>query len=211
MAGATPADVDVWAIARGRRVHLRRKAWFALTHRPGAALFAQHRIAAGRNRHVPDAIATTFGPPLPDVESRTQYIEHHPAHLASAFYTSGMPEAACCAIDGFGDFVSVSVAHGRGTAMDVVDRTYFPHSLGLLDLAITQHLGFKKFGDDVQGDGAGALRHSGDIPSQSSRWSRSNPAGGSPSTSTTSVIGPARSRRRSIRASRTCPTSIPIV
>jgi predicted NodU family carbamoyl transferase len=36
MAGRLPADVDVWAIARGRRVHLLQKAWFALTHRPGA-------------------------------------------------------------------------------------------------------------------------------------------------------------------------------
>ena len=33
MAGATPADVDIWAIARGRRVHLFQKARFALTHR----------------------------------------------------------------------------------------------------------------------------------------------------------------------------------
>jgi carbamoyltransferase len=61
-----------------------------------------------------------------------------------------MDEAACCAIDGFGDFVSVSVAHGRRGRLDVIDRTYFPHSLGLLYLAITQHLGFKKFGDEYK-------------------------------------------------------------
>ena len=150
MAGVTPADVDVWAIARGRRVHLMRKAWFALTHRPGAALFNQYRNTAGKNRNVPEVIAQTFGLPLADVEARATYVEHHPAHLASAYYTSGMQEAACCAIDGFGDFVSVSVAHGRGGSMEVIDRTYFPHSLGLLYLAITQHLGFKKFGDEYK-------------------------------------------------------------
>ena len=50
MAGATPADVDIWAIARGRRVHLLRKAWFALTHRPGAALVGQYRNTAGKQR-----------------------------------------------------------------------------------------------------------------------------------------------------------------
>src|SRR5688572_30546605 len=49
MAGATPSDVDVWAIARGRRVHLLRKAWFALTHRPGAGLFNQYRSTADKN------------------------------------------------------------------------------------------------------------------------------------------------------------------
>ena len=46
----TPADVDVWAIARGRRVHLLRKAWFALTHRPGAALVNQYRQHRGQER-----------------------------------------------------------------------------------------------------------------------------------------------------------------
>jgi predicted NodU family carbamoyl transferase len=37
---------------------------------------------------------------------------------------------------------------GRGTAIDVRHRTYFPHSLGVLYLAITQHLGFTGFGDE---------------------------------------------------------------
>jgi carbamoyltransferase len=150
MAGATPADVDVWAVARGRRVHLLRKAWFALTHRPGAALFGQYRKTASKSANIPQVIADAFSLPVDRVHERTQYIEHHPAHLASAFRTSGLTEAACCAIDGFGDFVSVSVARGRGHRMDVVDRIYFPHSLGLLYLAITQHLGFKHYGDEYK-------------------------------------------------------------
>jgi carbamoyltransferase len=150
MAGASPADVDIWAIARGRRVHLWRKAWFALTHRPGAALLGQYRNTAVKGANIPRVVADTFSLPIDRVGERMRYIEHHPAHLASAFRTSGMAEAACCAIDGFGDFVSVSVAHGNGHRLDVIDRTYFPHSLGLLYLAITQHLGFKKYGDEYK-------------------------------------------------------------
>jgi carbamoyltransferase len=150
MAGASAADVDIWAIARGRRVHLLRKAWFALTHRPGRALLNQYLDTGSRSSDIPRVIADTFALSVPDVRTRMRYVEHHPAHLASAFRTSGAPEAACCAIDGFGDFVSVSVAHGRDGRMEVLDRTYFPHSLGLLYLAITQHLGFKKFGDEYK-------------------------------------------------------------
>jgi carbamoyltransferase len=150
MANATPRDVDVWAIARGRRVHLVQKALFALTHRPGPALFGQYRNTAGKSGNIPQVIADTFSLPIADITPRVRYIEHHPAHLASAFRTSGMQDAACCAIDGFGDFVSVSVAHGRGGALEVIDRTYFPHSLGLLYLAITQHLGFKNYGDEYK-------------------------------------------------------------
>ena len=150
MAGARPDEVDVWAVARGRRVHLAQKAWFALTHRPGAALLGQYRNTAGKNAGIADVIADTFGLDRAAVESHTRYIEHHPAHLASAYRTSGLDEAACCAIDGFGDFVSVSTAHGRGGRLDVLDRVYFPHSLGLVYLAITQYLGFKKYGDEYK-------------------------------------------------------------
>ena len=151
MAGARADEVDVWAIARGRRVHLLQKARFALTHRPGAALRRASIATRGSKfAGIADVIARTFDLSPAAVEARAQYVEHHPAHLASAFHTSGLAEAACCAIDGFGDFVSVSIGHGRGGRIDVLDRVYFPHSLGLLYLAITQYLGFKKFGDEFK-------------------------------------------------------------
>jgi len=148
MAGATPADVDTWAIARGRRVHLLQKAWFGLTHRPGPRLLGQYRSTASKQASIADVIAQTFALDASSVNA--QYVEHHPAHLASAFYTSGASDAACCAIDGFGDFVSVSLARGERGRLDVIDRVFFPHSLGLLYLAITQYLGFKKYGDEYK-------------------------------------------------------------
>ena len=148
MAGATPADVDVWAIARGRRVHLLQKAWFGLTHRPGPRLLGQYRRTAGRQASIPEVIARTFK--LDPSRINARFVEHHPAHLASAFHTSGMTEAACCAIDGFGDFVSMSLARGRAGRLEMIDRVFFPHSLGLLYLAVTQYLGFKKYGDEYK-------------------------------------------------------------
>lgn len=150
MAGADAAQVDVWAVARGRRVHLLQKAWFALGHRPGSALVEQYRRTTRKRASLPATIAGAFDLDGAQVAGRMRYVEHHPAHLASAFHVSGFPEAACCAIDGFGDFVSVSIARGRGTKLDVIGRTYFPHSLGLLYLAITQYLGFKKYGDEYK-------------------------------------------------------------
>jgi carbamoyltransferase len=84
------------------------------------------------------------------VRGRMHWIEHHPAHLSSTFFVSGFDEAAVCAIDAFGDFVSTSHAIGRGSRLNILDRIYFPHSLGLLYLAITQHLGFMKYGDEFK-------------------------------------------------------------
>ncbi|MGE0864959.1 MAG: carbamoyltransferase N-terminal domain-containing protein, partial [Vicinamibacterales bacterium] len=150
MAGARPDEVDIWAVARGRHVHLLQKAWFALRHRPGAALVQQYRRTAAKQVDLPAMIARALDLDPARVAGRMRYVEHHPAHLASAFHVSGLAEAACCAIDGFGDFVSVSVARGHGTRIDVIGRTYFPHSLGLLYLAVTQYLGFKKYGDEYK-------------------------------------------------------------
>ncbi|HYB96474.1 MAG TPA: carbamoyltransferase C-terminal domain-containing protein [Vicinamibacterales bacterium] len=148
MAGASARDVDVWAIARGRGVHRTRKAWFALRHRPGRALFSEYRSAAGRRASITDVIAQSFA--LHPSTLTVRHVEHHPAHLASAYFTSGATDATCCAIDGFGDFVSVSIGRGHRGRLDVVDRIYFPHSLGLLYLAVTQYLGFKNYGDEYK-------------------------------------------------------------
>src|SRR6185436_80339 len=49
IAGARPQDVDVWAVARGKRVHLLQKALFALRYRPGASLIDQYRRTASKS------------------------------------------------------------------------------------------------------------------------------------------------------------------
>src|SRR5687767_1724186 len=73
MAGATPADVDVWAIARGRRVHLLQKAWFGLTHRPGRRLLGQYRDTTSRQASNRDVIAQTFNLDASSINAR--YVE----------------------------------------------------------------------------------------------------------------------------------------
>jgi carbamoyltransferase len=77
-----------------------------------------------------------------------QHVEHHQAHAASAFFVSPFDEAAIFSVDGFGDFTSTLLAEGRGTNLQVLERVHFPHSLGAFYTAITQWLGFLKYGDE---------------------------------------------------------------
>ena len=49
---------------------------------------------------------------------------------------------------GFGDFASTMLAVGRGNRFEVLDRVLFPHSLGIFYTALTQWLGFPKYGDE---------------------------------------------------------------
>ena len=55
-----------------------------------------------------------------------------------------------CAIDGFGDFVSTSWGRVAGTRLQVDGHVFYPHSLGMLYLAITQYLGFPNYGDEFK-------------------------------------------------------------
>ncbi len=150
MGGIAGSDVHHVGVSRRPRAHLWRKGLFALRHRPERQLIADR---ASNYRQV-DAIPATVRDALSltdaDVQPAVHWVEHHPAHLASAFFVSPFDEAAVCAIDGFGDFVSTSWRTGRGSRIDDRHRTYFPHSLGVLYLAITQYLGFMGFGDEFK-------------------------------------------------------------
>ncbi len=78
------------------------------------------------------------------------YIEHHLAHIASAFYPSKFKKANGLSIDGSGDFVSFAYAECENNKIKIKNRKYFPHSLGIFYHAMTQFLGFKNYGDEYK-------------------------------------------------------------
>jgi len=146
MNGGDLQGVAALAVARQPRAYLARKALLALTH-PRSL-----RRAMGRARNLrqvaslEERIAAAFGGPAPPLHA----VEHHLAHVASAFFCSPFEEAMCLTVDGFGDFVSTMMAVGRGNSLEVLDRVHFPHSLGLFYTAVTQLLGFPGFGDEYK-------------------------------------------------------------
>jgi carbamoyltransferase len=150
MARADARDVDAFAVSRDPAAHRFRKAWFVLRNRPAAALLSDRARNLRRVRAIAGEIAEAIGLDEAHVRGRMHWVEHHPSHLASCFFVSPFEEAAVCAIDGFGDFVSTSVARGSGRTITMMDRVFFPHSLGMLYLAITQFLGFPKYGDEFK-------------------------------------------------------------
>ncbi len=150
MAGIKAAEVDHFAVSHNPRAHLWRKVLFTLRKRPHGALLRTRLKNAVSQLGLAARIAETLGLETAQLRRRVHWVEHHPAHLSSAFFVSPFQEAAVCSIDGFGDFVSTSVAIGRGPRLDIIERVFYPHSLGLLYLAITQYLGFMKYGDEYK-------------------------------------------------------------
>ncbi len=78
-----------------------------------------------------------------DWESKLKFSEHHLSHAASAFYPSPFEEAIVLTLDGVGEWVTTSVAIGKGNHLEILKEIHFPHSLGLLYSAFTYYTGFR--------------------------------------------------------------------
>jgi len=145
-AGGDLGAITALAVSRRPRAYLLRKALLALSH-PRSLGRATSRVRnLAQVASLAERISATFGTAAP----RLHAVEHHLAHLASAFFCSPFEEAMCLSVDGFGDFVSTMLAVGRGSSIEVLDRVCFPDSLGQLYTAVTQYLGFPGFGDEYK-------------------------------------------------------------
>jgi len=73
--------------------------------------------------------------------------DHHEAHAASAYYTSGFENSLVVTFDFSGDRRATTISRGVANRLELVEHWDFPQSLGLFYALITQHLGFD-FGED---------------------------------------------------------------
>jgi carbamoyltransferase len=105
------------------------------------------RLRNGRRwASVAEEIARGF--PQSAFRGQVHHVEHHIAHIASAFLVSPFDEAVAVSFDGSGDFATAAWGIGRGTKVEIDGRVPFPHSLGIFYEALTQYLGFPNYGDE---------------------------------------------------------------
>jgi carbamoyltransferase len=149
-AGLTLSQIDVVTVSKDPRANLFAKMLRAIAHpQLLSPKFLRGRFS--QQRHVQDLrgrLSATLR--LDDRESTPPvvHVEHHLAHAASAFFASPYDHAAILTLDGMGDGVSALLAVGNKNRIQVLKRVYFPHSLGFLYTAVSQHLGFTHFGDE---------------------------------------------------------------
>ncbi len=147
-AGARLADVDHVAINQDSETNNFRRLAYLATH-PRAIGLALGRL---RNRQAREALPELLAREFPGDAFRGAFhnVEHHLAHLSSAFHVSPFDEAIVVSVDGMGDFASAAWAVGRGADLAVGGRVHFPHSLGIFYQALTQFLGFPHYGDEYK-------------------------------------------------------------
>jgi carbamoyltransferase len=146
-AGLRLSDIDHVAVPRNPYARLGTKLWYAVR----MPSFARERARViTKFTGIPGALAGVFDRDPAKLRAAFHRVEHHQAHLASSFFVSPFEDAALLSVDGLGDFASSMWGMGRGNRMEIADAIAFPHSLGLYYSAVTQYLGFLKFGDEYK-------------------------------------------------------------
>ena len=141
-------DVDYLAVNHDPRANLWEKSVYVLNHRPNPQLVLRRIMSRWRRAGVAERLDKAF--PGQRFRGEVRHVEHHLAHLASAFLVSPFDEAVCVSVDGFGDFASAAWGIGRMERIEIEGRVFFPHSLGIFYQAMTQYLGFPHYGDEYK-------------------------------------------------------------
>ena len=152
-AGLTLRDVDHVAVPRQPRANLGAKVRYVAS-RPlaGFSAYLGHR----QRRRLQDEalktqVARACGADPAIARFETTLVEHHLAHIASAYYCSPFEGlTAGFSFDGSGDFASMMAARCEGSRIKVLDRVLMPHSLGFFYTAICQAIGFDRFGEEYK-------------------------------------------------------------
>ncbi len=141
-------DLDHVAVNQDDGAARWQRLGYALAHPPDPRLVIDRLRTRRERRAVPELLEAAF----PGERFRGQFhaVEHHLAHLSSAFHVSPFEEAAIVSLDGFGDFASAAWGTGCDTEITIAGRIAFPHSLGIFYQALTQYLGFPHYGDEYK-------------------------------------------------------------
>ncbi|MFZ0639046.1 MAG: carbamoyltransferase C-terminal domain-containing protein [Candidatus Acidiferrales bacterium] len=146
-AGVKLSDVNHIALPRDPWARLGTKLRFALR----MPRFAMERAkVAARFGGIKEELASALDIDPGSIRAQFHRIEHHRAHLASTFFVSPFERAAVLSADGLGDFASTMWGIGEGSNLRIAGSVAFPHSLGMFYTAMTQYLGFRKFGDEYK-------------------------------------------------------------
>ena len=147
--GAKISDVDHVAVGQDSDANLAKKVQYALANPAKILNFIRIRQRKEAMRDVRSLLAKAHSMSIPaQLRFQEHHLEHHIAHIASAYYCSPWEKAAGFSYDGSGDFVSTMMARCEGNDIEVLDRVFLPHSLGSFYTMICEFIGYKKYGDE---------------------------------------------------------------
>ena len=146
--GAKISDVEHVAVGQDSDANLARKVQYALTNPAKILNLIRLRQRKEAMRDVRALLVKALDVDAAQLRFQEHHLEHHIAHIASAFYCSPWEKAAGFSYDGSGDFVSTMMARCEGNEIEILDRVFLPHSLGSVYTMICEFIGYSQYGDE---------------------------------------------------------------
>lgn len=148
MGGVTFRDIDYVAIGRDTNANRAKQAEYLLKNPTKLLNLLKIRSARVVLDDVRQLLISECGANPSDLRFKQVNVEHHIAHIASAYFASPWDYAAGFSMDGSGDFVTCMLAECKDNQINVKRRVYVPHSLGSLYAMVCQFIGYGKYGDE---------------------------------------------------------------
>jgi carbamoyltransferase len=114
-----------------------RKLWHLANFTRNMVLHKEWESWGGTERKIRQALRDF------DLERKLVYTDHHRAHCASAYYTSGFDRCLVVSLDGYGSGHAGAFYLGDAGKLTLLTTIPYPHSLGTFYRRVTQALGFK--------------------------------------------------------------------
>src|SRR5262252_417234 len=146
--GAKISDVEHVAVGQDSDANLAKKVQYALANPAKILNFIRLRQRKEAMRDVRSLLAKALNMDVSQLRFQEHHLEHHIAHIASAYYCSSWDKSAGFSYDGSGDFVSSMMKRCEGTEIEVLDRVFLPHSLGSFYTMICEFIGYNRYGDE---------------------------------------------------------------
>jgi carbamoyltransferase len=99
---------------------------------------------------VPHHLQKRFRGARHDGPFQWHYVEHHLAHVASAYFASPFERAALLTLDGRGEQATTAYGRAAGMEVNLLGQVNMPHSLGMLYEEVTSYLGFLHSSDEYK-------------------------------------------------------------
>jgi carbamoyltransferase len=150
--GLKLADVTHVTMARDPQANRAAKAkWVLQNPSTGIGSAVEHLKRRGKTKSMIERLAEFCGEDPAAQKFETVPVEHHLAHIASAYYVSPFESlTAGFSYDASGDFASAMAARCEGTTITPLGKMVLPDSLGFFYTAICQFIGFERFGEEYK-------------------------------------------------------------
>ncbi len=150
--GVRLRDITHVAIPRNPRANVTAKlAYVAKNPYRGYAATIEHLRRGRKTTSMLERLSVICDEDPSKSKFQTVHVEHHLAHIASAYYLSPFETTtAAFSYDASGDFASAMAARCEGAHIEILNRVLLPHSLGFFYTALCQFIGFDQFGEEYK-------------------------------------------------------------